>query len=95
MKKIKLRCEILPADPGGPAELKDYEVQVDGEATVLDVLRMIYRDQDDRITFHGYCRQGLCAGCVVELNGRRVLACKTPAEGEMIVRPFAAGQEED
>jgi succinate dehydrogenase/fumarate reductase-like Fe-S protein len=62
---------------------------------VLDVLNRLYQERDPEIAFHSYCRQGLCAGCLVEVDGRRCLACRTPAHDDMEIRPVLGSSSED
>ncbi len=87
-KKLKVRCAVPCSDAAERMEYKEFEVDVEGEVTVLDVLKILYREKDETIAFHSFCRQGLCASCVVELNGRRVLSCATPALDGMEIKPI-------
>jgi len=49
-------------------------IVTDPQRSILDALRV-----DLRSTGSGHrCGQGRCGGCVVLLDGRRVLACDTP-----------------
>jgi succinate dehydrogenase/fumarate reductase-like Fe-S protein len=86
-KRLRVKYALPSVDAAAGIKYRDFEVEVEGEVTVLDVLKMLYR-QDDTISFYSYCRQGLCGGCVVELNGRRVLSCATPAQDVMEIRPI-------
>ena len=86
-KRIKVKYEAFSTKSDGVPRYAVYELEVDGPVTVLDVLKMLYREKDENISFESYCRQGLCAGCTVELNGRRVFACKTEAPEEMTIKP--------
>ena len=87
VKRLQVKCAVLADGGGGQMEYRDFEVDVEGEVTVLDVLKMLYR-RDEMISFYSFCRQGLCGGCAVELNGRRVLSCATPAQDVMEIRPI-------
>jgi len=86
-RMITVRCTVL--SPDGTDRLdREYKVEQDGEMTVLNVLEYIYHFLDSNIAFYSFCRQGLCGGCLVEVNGNRVLACKTPACDNMHIRPI-------
>ncbi len=87
-RKLKVRCAIPSQEAAGGMEYKLFDVEVEGEVTVLDVLKMLYCEKDERIAFHSFCGQGLCAGCMVELNGRRVLSCVTLASDRMEIKPI-------
>ena len=84
---LTVRCAVPSAGDSGNWEFRQYEVEIEGESTIMDVLKKLYREQDHDIVFYSYCRQGLCAGCRVEVNGRRVLACQTLAENDIEIRP--------
>ena len=84
---LTVRCAVPSARDSGNWEFRRYEVEVEGDSTIMDVLKKLYQQQDRDIVFYSYCRQGLCAGCQVEVNGRRVLACQTMAENDIEIRP--------
>lgn len=87
MKRIiKVHCAVLSSTDH--MEYKDYEIEMEGEVTVLNVLEHIYHNLDGNLSFYSFCRQGLCGGCSVDVNGKLVLACKTPALEEMEIRPL-------
>ena len=84
---LKVRCAVPSGRDDENWEFRQYEVEVEGESTIMDVLKKLYQQQDHDIVFYSYCRQGLCAGCRVEVNGSRVLACQTLAENDIEIRP--------
>ena len=91
-RKLNVRCGLLAPGTQERFEYRTYEVEVDGEATVLDVLKIIYREKGAPVAFQSYCRQGLCGGCVVEVNGHRVLSCTTLAQDGMEISPVLSGE---
>ncbi|MDP2645148.1 MAG: 2Fe-2S iron-sulfur cluster-binding protein [Desulfobacterales bacterium] len=66
-----------------------YEVPYQG-ATVLQVLRRIYRQFDPLLAFRwgcegaGDCR---CGACALLVNGRPALSCRKAAEAHMVIEP--------
>lgn len=64
-----------------------YDVPYNAGWSVLDVLNYIYTNLDGTLIHPFYCRSGVCAGCLVEVNGKKLLACKTAMEMEMTIRP--------
>ena len=54
---------------------------------VSDVLNYIYQNIDSSLTFRYSCRMGLCDACLMKVNGKVEVACKTPAEKEMLIEP--------
>jgi len=94
MRIIHVRCAI-PTHSGREKEFRKFTVEMDGDVSVLDVLDHIALYLDTEITCYSFCRQGLCGGCLVTLNGKRVLACKTLALDEMTIDPIPTRLEEN
>ena len=84
---LTVRCAVPSASDSEKWEFRRYEVEVEGDSTIMDVFKQLYQQQDHDIVFYSYCRQGLCTGCQVEVNGRRVLACQAMAKNDIEIRP--------
>ena len=54
-----------------------FEVEVGDPAMVLDVLLALQRT-DASIAFRYSCRVAMCGTCAIRVDGRPVLACRTP-----------------
>ena len=67
---------------------KDYEVPFSQGLTVLMTLNHIYENIDTSLAYYYSCRTGKCGGCTVVVNGKPVLACSTPVEGDIVVEPL-------
>ena len=59
-------------------KLTDFEIDTFEEATLLDVLEAIKNSQEGSLSFRRSCRMAICGSCGMRLDGRAVLACKTP-----------------
>lgn len=57
------------------------------DRSVLDVLRYIYENIDQTLSFRCLCTKGFCGGCAVIINGVPSLACRRLAEEEMTIEP--------
>ncbi len=68
-------------------ELATYEIPYSEGWSVLDALNYIYTYHDGTLIHPFYCRSGFCTGCLIDMNGKKVLACKTPMLKEMTIRP--------
>ena len=58
--------------------LQTYEVPLLSETmTVMDILDYIYNNLDHTLAYyrHSICNQSICGRCLVNLDGRPVLAC--------------------
>lgn len=94
MRTIHVHCAI-PTRLSREKEFREFSVEMEGDVSVLDVLEHIALHLDTEVTFYSFCRQGLCGGCLVTVNGKRVLACKTLALDEMTIDPIPTCLEEN
>jgi succinate dehydrogenase / fumarate reductase iron-sulfur subunit len=89
-----LRISCFQAEgPGDPGRFQDYEVPLERETSLQDLLVYISENLDPTLAFykHAACRQGLCGECNVRLNGRAALACTAPVRPEVLaitVEPY-------
>ena len=81
---IKVKC-YRSAESGEGYDAADgffqeYEVPVDAETSVQDLLMYISDNLDPTLAFfkHAACKQGLCGRCILRVNGKACLACTTP-----------------
>jgi len=83
-----LAVEIARSD--GDARRR-FDVEVGDPAMVLDVLLALQRT-DASIAFRYSCRVAMCGTCAIRVDGRPVLACRTPvtaATGRLLLEPLA------
>lgn len=88
-KEDMAKVTIYRFDPTKDAEPR-YDVfeNVPYQAMrVSDVLTYIYQNIDSSLVFRYSCRMGLCDACLMKVNGKVEVACKTPAEKEMLIEP--------
>ena len=102
------KVRIRRSDPGKQSSPRfhTYEVQADDRITVLELLKEIYKKHDGEISFRWSCGTGKCGACAVQVNGRRVLACKyvadapeltltiEPVRGHPVIRDLTVALEE-
>ena len=87
-RTIKVRCGVVTGDNCEEVEYRNYTVEAEDEVSVLNLLDHIHQTMDRDLSYYSFCRQGLCGGCSVEMNGKRVLACKTLASEELEIKPI-------
>ena len=76
---MQIRLQIQRSDPAsGETRLQLYELEARREATLLDCLEQIKDELDGTLAFRRSCREGICGSCAVRIDGRTVLACRTP-----------------
>jgi succinate dehydrogenase / fumarate reductase iron-sulfur subunit/fumarate reductase iron-sulfur subunit len=59
-----------------------YEVPIEGNPTVLEVLGRIKEEIDPSLSFRAMCRSSVCGTCGLKVNGVPALACSTRVSGE-------------
>ncbi|WP_457601506.1 succinate dehydrogenase/fumarate reductase iron-sulfur subunit [Hydrogenivirga sp.] len=69
----------------GEFRLQEYELDVSGRPTVLDLLSLIKESLDPTLSFRAMCRASICGTCAVKVNGEHRLACSTRVEGEEVL----------
>lgn len=78
--------EIARSDGDAP---RRFDLDVGEHAMVLDVLLAVQR-VDPSIGFRYSCRVAMCGTCAVRVDGRPVLACRTPVTTEtLLLEPLA------
>jgi succinate dehydrogenase / fumarate reductase iron-sulfur subunit len=56
---------------------QEYSVSLPEHATVLDALLAVRDEQDETLTLRCSCRSHICGSCVMRVDGRSALGCKT------------------
>jgi len=86
MREIKVTVQRFSAGKGTFEQ--SYTVPVDGRqaVSVMNLLEYIYEHLDSTLVFfsHAACLQAACGKCLVKMDGKNVLACKTLVDQEHI-----------
>jgi len=79
---VKYRVVVRRCKEGwGKPEYKSYEVDVDPDTSVLDVVEKISLEMDRALVFEHACHHGVCGACGMVINGVERLACVTKIGG--------------
>lgn len=80
MAKENLKVKILRYNPENDKKphWQLFQLEVDTEFTILDVLNEIHWKIDGTLAYRRSCRSAICGSCAMKVNGRNVLACETP-----------------
>ena len=86
---MKVLCHVLRQNSGQPPRWAEYPVEVNDGATVLDLLHCVSgKDPSLAYTAH-HCKLGICAGCLMVIDGQRRLACRTMVKAaEIRIEPI-------
>ncbi len=58
-----------------------YDVPTKGLVRVLDLIKYIHEELDPTFAYRRHiCRDDVCMGCLISINGKVQLACSTPLE---------------
>lgn len=92
-----IKAKILRFDPENDKEphFQNYEIPVERQVTVHELLNIIHRDHDGTLAFRTFkCYKGMCSTCIVKLNGKTVKSCATPIEvnAEIKIEPVTGGK---
>ena len=94
--KVSLEVQRFEPDTEAGRHWQRYEVEVPEEGTVLDALLEVRDNVDDTLALRCSCRSHICGSCVMRINGRSGLGCKTkvaearrrlPADAPIRVQP--------
>jgi len=89
---MKVRIFRFNADTGEEG-ISEYDLPFGTERgyPLLTILRYIHENHDPTLSFfsHCVCARGICGRCVVDVNGKKRLACSyVPDTDELTVRPM-------
>ncbi len=76
-KTMKVTIARFDPDKDEVPRTQDYEVQVQSDWKVLDVINHIKDEIDPTVSHRWSCRMAVCGSCGMMVNGEPHLACKT------------------
>lgn len=80
MAKEKAYVKILRYNPEKDKKphWQKFEIEVEHDATILDILNQIHWHHDGTLAYRRSCRSAICGSCAMKINGQNSLACETP-----------------
>lgn len=86
-RKIQVRVQRSnPALKGEPF-YETYQVPLEDGMSVANVLSLINELFAAALAYRVSCRRGLCASCLMKVNGRTRLACCEAVTGDLTLEP--------
>jgi succinate dehydrogenase/fumarate reductase-like Fe-S protein len=68
--------------------IESYTIPYIAGRSVLGGLQYICEQLDPTLAFGGSCRIGLCAACMLRVDGKARRACITLLEGDVLLEPL-------
>ena len=86
---IAVRIKVLRGDPSGgeSAFWQEYEVDLPSGESVTGALRRINEERDGSLAYRVSCHRGICASCIMRINGKQRLGCVTEVTGDLELQP--------
>lgn len=92
-------CEIArKPSPDAEVHFQSYRLPRKDGMTIQDLLRCIADEADGTFAFFEHsCKRGFCGSCLVAVNGKKVLSCRTlvPQNSELLRIAPAMKTEKD
>ncbi len=77
LMEVKLKVKRFDPEGSGEAYYQQYTVDMPENATVLDTLIEVREYHDGTLSLRCSCRSAICGSCMMRINGKARLACKT------------------
>jgi len=74
--QITVKIYRLDPDKSKKPHYDMFELEVDPNERILDILEQVKGFQDPTLTFRRSCAHGVCGSDAMRINGRNALACK-------------------
>ena len=74
---ITLKIQRYNPETDDAPYYREYSVDIEPAARVLDALMQVKEYQDTTISFRKSCAHGVCGSDAMRINGKEGLACKT------------------
>ena len=73
--------------PGEPPTWSSYQVPIEPGMSVTNVLYRINELFDGGLAYRVSCHRGICASCIMRVNGKRLLGCTHEVTGDLKIEP--------
>jgi len=86
---MQIKVRVLRGDPEGGREpsWQEYEVPFSAGRSVTGTLWLINELHDGGLAYRVSCHRGICASCIMRINGKQLLACVTEVTGDVSLEP--------
>ena len=80
---------VLRSDPatGQPPSWQEFEVPFSPGQSVTGLLWTVNELLDGSLAYRVSCHRGICASCIMRIDGKQRLACVTEVVGDLQLQP--------
>jgi succinate dehydrogenase / fumarate reductase iron-sulfur subunit len=78
---LTLRIKRFQKEKAPPRWIETFQVEPKKGMNLLEALLRIRDEEDGSLSFRYSCRGAVCGSCAMRVNGKDILACRTPVEG--------------
>ncbi len=84
-----INVRVLRSDPsaGQEPEWQEYQVPFSPGHSVTSMLWLVNEHHDGTLAYRVSCHRGICASCIVRVNGKVRLGCVTEVTGDLELEP--------
>ena len=84
-----LRVRVQRFDPTRDREPfeRTYEIPFEEGMSVTNVLYRVNEIHGDAVAYRVSCHRGICASCLMRVNGHPELGCCTVVRGDLVLEP--------
>jgi succinate dehydrogenase / fumarate reductase iron-sulfur subunit len=80
---------VLRGDPGvnQAPQWQEYELPLPVGESVTGLLWRVNELLDGSLAYRVSCHRGICASCIMKINGKQRLGCVTEVTGDLVLEP--------
>jgi succinate dehydrogenase / fumarate reductase iron-sulfur subunit len=84
-----IRIRVLRGDPEVPdsSRWEEFEVPFRPGESVTGMLWTVNELCDGSLAYRVSCHRGICASCIMKINGKQRLGCVTEVTGDLVLEP--------
>ena len=85
----RVRVRVLRGDPeaGDPPHWQEYELPFLPGQSVTGLLWSVNERCDGTLAYRVSCHRGICASCIMKIDGKQRLGCVTEVTGDLVLEP--------
>jgi succinate dehydrogenase / fumarate reductase iron-sulfur subunit len=86
-RRIQVKVQRYDPATGSAQHHETFDVRFDEGFNVTSILYRILEEHDGSVAYRVSCHRGLCASCLMRINGKPKLACCELVEGDLVLEP--------